>query len=237
MKKSIKVTRKPLITSLEPRLLLDGAAVATAVDTLSDMQLQQDDSHQALGLSGNPQEKDTSKALVDERVVETSIDEAIITEVVIVDWAVEDYATLVADIDPSIPVIVLEQGKGTLKGIAEALSDYESLSAVHLVTHGSVGQLTLGDEVVNLDTLDASIASLAGISDAMAENADLMIYGCTVAGGDKGEAFVEGLADALGDVDIAASDDRTGPAELGGDWDLEWSSGAIETVQGPSRAT
>ncbi len=44
-----KLARKPLITALEPRLLLDGAAVATAVDVITDAQLQQDAVHKAVG--------------------------------------------------------------------------------------------------------------------------------------------------------------------------------------------
>jgi hypothetical protein len=52
-----------------------------------------------------------------------------------------------------------------------------------------------------------------------------------VAGSNDGQAFVNDLAHALGnDIDVAASTDRTGPTALGGDWDLEYSTGAIETV-------
>lgn len=48
--------------------------------------------------------------------------------------------------------------------------------------------------------------------------------------GSEGQGFVEALSQSLNCVDIAASSDRTGPLDLGGDWDLEYTYGEIETV-------
>lgn len=55
-----------------------------------------------------------------------------------------------------------------------------------------------------------------------------MIYGCDIAGGEEGLALLEKLNSLTG-TDIAASDDRTGHATLGGDWEFEYRVGEFET--------
>ena len=57
---------------------------------------------------------------------------------------------------------------------------------------------------------------------------DLLIYGCDLAATERGEQFVDSLARLTG-ADVAASDDPTGHADLGGDWELEYRSGDIES--------
>ena len=57
---------------------------------------------------------------------------------------------------------------------------------------------------------------------------DLLFYGCDVAATSDGQELIESMA-ALTGVDVAASDDLTGHADLGGDWLLEYSTGIIET--------
>jgi len=57
---------------------------------------------------------------------------------------------------------------------------------------------------------------------------DLLIYGCNLAGSSDGTDLVNSLSDITG-ADIAASDDVTGNDILGGDWDLEYQTGDIET--------
>ncbi|MCP3937977.1 MAG: DUF4347 domain-containing protein, partial [Actinomycetia bacterium] len=56
----------------------------------------------------------------------------------------------------------------------------------------------------------------------------LLFYGCELAGGESGGAFVDSLSGLTG-ADVAASTDDTGHAILGGDWDLEHRAGQIET--------
>ena len=62
----------------------------------------------------------------------------------------------------------------------------------------------------------------------VAEDADLMLYGCSVASAASGQAFVNDLALLTG-LDVAASVDATGHNALGGDWDLEYATGQIES--------
>jgi outer membrane biosynthesis protein TonB len=151
-------------------------------------------------------------------------------EVVVVDWTVQDYKTLIQGIDPNTPVIVLQPGESGLSGLAKALEQYGGLDAIHLVTHGWGGALQLGGQIVTSDTLAAQSADVQAIADALKAGGDLMLYGCSVASGEAGQDFVNDLTQLLGDVDVSASTDKTGPTHLGGDWDLEYSTGIIETV-------
>ena len=74
----------------------------------------------------------------------------------------------------------------------------------------------------------ARAAQIASWGDALSADADVLLYGCDVAASADGRALVGGLAQLTG-ADVAASDDLTGAAALGGDWELEFSTGAIES--------
>ena len=65
-------------------------------------------------------------------------------------------------------------------------------------------------------------------SQALTDDADILLYGCDVASGELGQAFVQMLGQLTG-ADVAASDDLTGSSALGGDWTLEFSTGSIES--------
>ena len=64
-------------------------------------------------------------------------------------------------------------------------------------------------------------------SNALADDADILIYGCNLAASESGEMLVESLASLTG-ADVAASDDLTGHESLGGDWELEYRAGEID---------
>ncbi|MFZ4526239.1 MAG: DUF4347 domain-containing protein [Chlorobium sp.] len=64
---------------------------------------------------------------------------------------------------------------------------------------------------------------------SLSPSGDILLYGCNVAAGAEGLAFVDALA-RLTHADVAASDDVTGAAALGGDWVLEVESGVVEDI-------
>jgi len=55
----------------------------------------------------------------------------------------------------------------------------------------------------------------------------LFLYGCDIAAEVEGQNFISRLAQITG-ADVAASQDATGSAALGGNWNLEYASGSIE---------
>ena len=70
---------------------------------------------------------------------------------------------------------------------------------------------------INTAALEAHVADLAIIKSAMSESGDILVYGCDVSAGNKGQVFVAALAQATG-ADVAASIDDTGSAARGGNW-------------------
>lgn len=152
------------------------------------------------------------------------------TQVIVIDPAVSDWKTLTAGLSPDIPVILLPEGGNGLQALADALAGYGTLDALHLVSHGSAGTLQLGDLALNASGLGVQGDALAAIASHLTPDSDVLLYGCSVAAGSAGMDFVNALSLALNGADIAASDDRTGPLALGGDWDLEVGVGEIETV-------
>ncbi|MBD1938669.1 esterase-like activity of phytase family protein [Microcoleus sp. FACHB-68] len=151
-------------------------------------------------------------------------DVAAVGEIIFVDTAVEDYQSLVAGIQAGTEVVILNPNRNGTDQISEVLAQKTDISAVHIVSHGERGSLRLGNSTLNL----AGITETQQWANALNPDADILIYGCDVASGAQGEAFVEKLRELTG-ADVAASTDKTGSAIEGGDWLLEYGAGSIET--------
>ncbi|MEY2873895.1 MAG: hypothetical protein RLZZ373_1266, partial [Pseudomonadota bacterium] len=126
-----------------------------------------------------------------------------------------------------IEVVVTDPSTDGLAQVTALLATRQDLSAVHLVSHGDAGLLRLGSTTVDAALLEARAQEVSGWRMALTDDADLLVYGCDVAQGLAGAAFVRQLGDLTG-TDVAASTNLTGSAEEGGDWLLEYQSGQIE---------
>jgi len=104
--------------------------------------------------------------------------------------------------------------------VGDRLADLGGVTAIHVVSHGAAGRFTLGGSRFAADTVDALGPSLLAWNRLAGPGADLYLWGCDIAGGD-GAALVDSIH-ALSGFDVAASIDVTGPAALGGDFDLEY---------------
>ncbi|MFP4445180.1 MAG: DUF4347 domain-containing protein, partial [Desulfosudaceae bacterium] len=130
--------------------------------------------------------------------------------------------------DSLLDIYLLDGARDGMAQVSEILGGYENLDAVHLFSHGDAGSLRLGDTLTAVDELDGRREEVAGWGDSLDPEGDLLLYGCSLAEGDTGKAFVETLA-SLTRADVAASIDPTGAADQGGDWDLEYTAGSVET--------
>ena len=154
-------------------------------------------------------------------------------EIVFVDAAVPDYQTLVDDLlsaaaaGRQFEVVMLSGGDDGVEQMTRTLGELQDLDAVHIISHGTGGAAKLGDSWLTLGSLDEYSYAIKGWSNALADGADLLVYGCHLAAGSDGQALIEALSELSG-ADVAASDDGTGNAGLGGDWDLEYHSGNVE---------
>ncbi|MDF5707990.1 MAG: DUF4347 domain-containing protein [Nostoc sp. S4] len=145
--------------------------------------------------------------------------------IVFIDAAVIDYESLIAGIKPGTSVVILDSTKDGVEQITQALQGGKYQS-VQIISHGSEGSLQLGSTQLNASNLNSYSNQLQQWRDYLTDDADILLYGCNVASGDQN--FVQQLSQITG-ADVAASDDITGNAELGGDWDLEVKIGEIES--------
>ncbi|MBD2325312.1 DUF4347 domain-containing protein [Alkalinema sp. FACHB-956] len=151
-----------------------------------------------------------------------------VREVAFIDGGLSDAQTLINGLKPGTAVYVLDPSGNELGQITQVIAGYDNLAAVSLFSHGSDGALQLGSTRLNMANLLDYAGLLQSWSSSLAADADVLLYGCDVAAEATGQSFVSQLATLTG-ADVAASTDLTGNAALGGDWDLEFSTGHIDT--------
>ena len=155
-------------------------------------------------------------------------------ELVFVDAEIEHYSQLLDALrelnDPTreLAIVVLSPDQDGIQQISTALARYRDLDAVHVLGHGTNGAMKLGATWLSTGNLDAYAGSIAQWQSALSSQADLLLYGCDLAADAKGQSLIEALQHLTG-ADVAASNDDTGSGRLGGDWDLEFRLGALET--------
>jgi Ca2+-binding RTX toxin-like protein len=146
------------------------------------------------------------------------------SNLVLIDTSVENYQSLVEGVIPGVEVIILDSTQDGIEQITAAVTRH-SVTALHLVSHGSPGCLYLGSTQLNLDTLDRYLPQLQQWGNL----SSLVLYGCSVAAGDAGEEFINRLHHLTG-AEISASRSRTGSAQLGGNWQLEVNTGSSAAI-------
>ena len=149
-------------------------------------------------------------------------------EIVFIETNIADWQTLAAGVSPNAEVVLLDAARDGLAQMAEWASTHSDYDAIHILSHGSQGALQLGSVMLTDADLAEREDDLARLGNALTADGDLLLYGCGVAAGDEGIAFIRDLAAATG-ADVAASDDLTGAVGLGGDWELEDQVGLIKT--------
>lgn len=210
----------PLLMALEPRIMFDAsvgvvaqdAAAQTTADAARDSTSDNDSSQAPAASAATASQQQGSQR----------------HEVVFIDGQVNDVAKLVDGLSANTEVVILDASKDGLQQMADYLKGRENLDAIHLLSHGADGTVQLGNVWLSSTNLAEHRAALESIGAALKADGDLMIYGCDVGQGDKGQAFIDQLASITG-ADVAASVDDTGSAAMGGNWTLERSSGSIET--------
>ncbi|MFK7795775.1 MAG: DUF4347 domain-containing protein, partial [Gammaproteobacteria bacterium] len=156
-------------------------------------------------------------------------------EIVFIDETVENYEQLLFDITHSgdtnraFEVIVLSNEEDGIQQISDVLAARTDIDAVHIISHGTDGEVRLGDSILNEHTFTQVQDEIALWATAFSENGDLLIYGCNLAATAEGQNLLQQIALASG-ADVAASDDLTGAASKGGDWELEYNFGDIEAA-------
>ncbi len=225
-KPQVSIQRAPVhaavqstLMALEPRMLFDGAGMAAGAEVI-------DRSVQPTAAEAN--RETWSEALRDSAVAYEGNSPAQATALLVVDQSVEGWQQLIQGRAANTDVLVLDRNQDGLAQIAGAVAQYNNLQSIQIVSHGDQGVISLGNRLVNEIALNQSAGVLSTIGGALSKDGDILLYGCEVGSGAKGAAFLQALARST-QADVAASIDLTGSSTLGGNWDLETATGAIES--------
>ncbi len=215
--------QKPaLMMQLEPRIMFDGAAVATAEAVAIDHHV---DSHAIAPPAVAMEQSAVAVAPPASPVIDTSA----LTgshAVVFVDSRVADAPSLLQDVAAGTEIVFLEKGQDGLQQMANYLDAHPGASLVQIIAHGNDGDMWLGNTYLSAENIASHADQLATIGTDIQAGGDILIYACNTAKGDVGLSFVNSIANLTG-RDVAASDNRTG---ANSDWNLEVSVGSIESV-------
>ncbi|WP_394780778.1 Ig-like domain-containing protein [Undibacterium sp.] len=150
-------------------------------------------------------------------------------QILFIENNIDNLQQLVQGAAAGTEIHILDASQDGLQQMATILAGRHDIDALHILTHGNEAAVNLGSLTLTSANMSAHTADLHSIGSALKPGADILLYGCDLAQGSDGAAFISQLA-AITGADIAASTDLTGAASLGGNWVLERSSGHIETA-------
>ena len=151
-------------------------------------------------------------------------------EIVFLSSSVRDYQQLLDGISPNVEVYVLDPARDGVAQMAEILAGRTGVDAIHLIGEGTEAEMHLGASFLTQESISRDYAEQFGqIGQSLSADADLLIYGCNFGHGEAGQLAMNMLADLTG-ADVAASTDRTGHVAEYANWQLEVSTGSIETA-------
>lgn len=132
-------------------------------------------------------------------------------QVFFIDSAVPDFELILAKLSPDSVCYILDPAQDGIRQMVDALAGVSGLDAIHVISYGASGQINLGAAQLSQDTLAQYHDQLAAIGNALSATGDLLLYGCNIAEGNAGQAFISALASSTG-ADVAASTDFVGLA-------------------------
>ena len=145
---------------------------------------------------------------------------------VFIDSRVNDHETLISNLPTNVGWHLLDAGQDGIGQMQNILANYSALDAIHVISHGATGTLHLGSAVIDADKVSDYQSHLNAIGASLTETGDILFYGCNVGSGEMGQTLLKQFAQFTG-ADVAASEDMTGAAALGGNWELENHIGMI----------
>lgn len=245
-------TAKPTISlcaiELEPRVLYSATPIEPAgpidlldaadVESFESAFLSQSDDHSLWSFADSTSEV-AERGDFDRTPLLSASDEASepsipSRQLVFIDTNVENWQALVDELSRSadgkskISLHVLDAQRDGVRQVSEVLASQQDVAAIHLVSHSNGQQLNLGLTTLTNHNVNDYSSEIVRWQASLAEGADLLLYGCDLASSESGRQLIEELG-GLCQCDVAASVDATGQASRGGDWELEYRIGDVET--------
>ncbi|MDN3388538.1 Ig-like domain-containing protein, partial [Pseudoalteromonas sp. APC 4017] len=156
----------------------------------------------------------------------------VIKHLIIIDAAVPDKSLLYGQRKIGTEIVELQANESGIKQLEALLVDYHNLQSVSIFAHGRSGEVLLGNSSINTAVVEKNTQFMQAFKGAVASGGDIFFYGCDVGKDTQGEQFLTVFNQAT-DLDVAASDDLTGNASKGGDWDLEIVKGDVDFANRP----
>ena len=123
-------------------------------------------------------------------------------------------------------VISIDSNQDVINQITTALEDLYDIPVLRIISHGDIGVLKFGNQAIDSTDLTSNNRQIASWGKSLADDADILLYGCSIAGSDGGKAFVQLFA-SMTQADIGASSNITG---TGGDVVLEFQVGKVSNT-------
>jgi VCBS repeat-containing protein len=216
---------KLFLLPLEQRQLFDGAGLVAGLEVVDASRQNADDASKATAEKVDLTPAAFAPPSADGEVATNAIGP--LKELLVIDPSVENWQSLTTGLDARAEIFVLDASKDGLQQLASKLSAHEGqYSSLHILSHGDVGRFRLGSRTVDAQAIADNSSEFSQIGEGIAEGGDVLIYGCDVGSGLKGQAFLQAIAQAT-HRDVAASNNKTGGHLAGGDWTLETTVGTI----------
>ncbi len=155
-------------------------------------------------------------------------------DVVLIDSQLADHDLLVRSAAQAEQIVIYDSQKESSLDVLSrmevlAQSSEEPIQSLSILSHGAPGGFALGSDWISNQYLQQTNQTWSEVGALLSDDATIYIYGCNVAADVvQGQKLINTLADLTG-ADVAASVNDTGHALLGGDWQLEYTAGAVET--------
>ncbi|MEG3934495.1 esterase-like activity of phytase family protein, partial [Microcoleus sp. T3_B1] len=153
---------------------------------------------------------------------------SVFSSIAFLDSALPDSQTLHNGIAAGTEVITLDAARDGVEQITAALASRSNIKSIHIISHGRPASLLLGAIDLNLTNLKTYANQLQRWWRSLADSGEILLYGCEVAAGEKGANFVQQLSQ-LTQAKIAASRSPIGSSAMGGDWELDYTTGAVSS--------
>ncbi len=187
----------PEMLALEPRIMFDGALVVDAVDVTLNYEVNSIEAEQ---------ENDVT-ALTN------------VKRIIFIDSNIQTTSSFNGDLDAASEIFTLDPEIDGVQQISEHLAGRQGVESIHIISHGSEGQINIGNTLLNNENVSFYGDQLTGIGEALSDDGDILLYGCDVANS-TGRDFIASIASVTG-ADVAGSNNLTGSIDAGGDWLLE----------------
>ncbi|WP_242720281.1 DUF4347 domain-containing protein [Microcoleus vaginatus] len=146
----------------------------------------------------------------------------------IVDSKVENYQEFLRGVKSDTEVILLDRTRDGIEQIAEIAASRHSLNSIQIVAHGASASVEIGSTELNIHNIEIYSSQLQQWGKALNETGSILLLSCNTGAGDSGLKFIQKLSHITG-ANVAASNNLTGSAALGGNWELEIATGQINT--------